>query len=277
MSRYVIRHVEAKYDLVDGSVYRVADLPKDAPEGTLYRAWQCDSRYYKMTNGEWVGQDTCPTEWRLLTGYQKLLKPHTDSEWRQNSTRKFKNEDGSDAWFLRHVEFANNGGAIRDDYISSHAWSDNCPFRGRGVPDDISPETREEMTYEGKLRGYDHTWCTLSEWDALYDAEQARILGMIKDAYQKQNNNVIQKKLDFIIHHMKDPMNADYTDLYKKPVDCEGNEIDEENDYYESPEYIIDEYKYNLYLIAAEMGHIAQIAEWNDVWEDNVRIIYYIE
>ena len=44
MGRYVIRHVEAKYDLVEGSVYRTEDLPKDAPDGVIYRAWQRESK-----------------------------------------------------------------------------------------------------------------------------------------------------------------------------------------------------------------------------------------
>ena len=290
MSRYVIRHVEAKYDLVEGSVYRTEDLPKDAPDGVIYRAWQCESKFYKKVNGEWVGQETCPTEWRLLSGYQPTRKSKdTDEEWRKNATKQFKDPStGLDVYFLQHTEFANNGGAIRDDYISSHGWGgERCPFRGRGVPDDISPETREEMTYETtwetdvpekRLRGYDHTWCTLSEWNALYDSEEMRILGLINDAHQKQSNNLVHKKLDFLIKHMKDPMTANIEELYQKQVDDEGNEIEEdENDYYESPEYIREEYMINLFLIAEEIGRIKQICDWNEVWDDAVRIIYYIE
>jgi hypothetical protein len=76
---------------------------------------------------------------------------------------------------------------------------------------------------------------------------------------------------------MKDPTSANIDELYQKPVDDEGNEIEEENDYYESPEYIREEYMVNLFLIAEEIGRISQICDWNEVWEDNVRIIYYIE
>ena len=77
---------------------------------------------------------------------------------------------------------------------------------------------------------------------------------------------------------MKDPISANIEELYQKPVDDEGNEIEEdENDYYESPEYIREEYMVNLFLIAEEIGRISQICDWNEVWEDNVRIIYYIE
>ncbi len=288
MSRYVIRHVEAKYELIEGTIYNVDKLPKDAPEGTTYKAWNCEFKYYKRVNGEWVGQNSCQTEWRLLSGYQKTRKPKDDDEeWKKNATEEYKTSDGLAVYFLKRSEFANNGGAIRDDYISSHALSEKCSFKGRGIPYDISPETYEEMMYdmsmfgeksEKRLRGYDHTWCTLSEWNELYDTEEERILNLIKEAYQKENNTLINKKLDYIINHMKDPFSGDPKDeIYKKPVDEDGNVIDDECDYYESPEYIIKEYMPNLYLIAEEIGRITQIAEWNGVWEDNLRIIYYIE
>jgi hypothetical protein len=132
------------------------------------------------------------------------------------------------------------------------------------------------MTEDGKLRGYKHTWATVSEWETFYDSEETRILGKIKDAYQKQMNKDIISRLDYIIDNMKSPLSMDKS---QRPgavveVDAEGNPYDDEN----SIEYIIEEDMPKLYLIAQEIGKTSLIAEQNGLYgTSDVRIVYYIE
>lgn len=267
MSRYLIRHVEAKYNIIDGTAYRPSDLPEDAKEGSIWRVYNMEHRFYRKTADGWQGQNSCPTEWRLLKGYVKLAKK--PDEDRMTGTETFSDiESGEHVIFEKNTEFSNNGGCIRDDYISTHGLSDRCPFKNRGIPEDISPETMEEMKYNGKIRGYDHTWCMLSEWESFYESETERILGYIEKANEDVFRKKTNEKLDFIINNMKNPQAADPTPLYKK---------DDEDAYYDSPEYIKDEYMPNLMLISEEIGKISLIAEWNGIYSDDVRIIYYIQ
>jgi hypothetical protein len=78
---------------------------------------------------------------------------------------------------------------------------------------------------------------------------------------------------------MKDPASMNIDEIYKKKVNEDGEEIDEEDDngYYDSPEYFIDDYMPNLYLIAEEIGRIALIAEYYDIYSwDDIRVIYHL-
>ena len=85
----------------------------------------------------------------------------------------------------------------------------------------------------------------------------------------------VNSKLDFIIDHMKDPMSAD-TDAFRKPSD----ECDDEytEDYYDSPQCIIDEEMPNLYSIGYEIGRLEQISSMYGFYgsSNDVRVIYYL-
>ena len=72
---------------------------------------------------------------------------------------------------------------------------------------------------------------------------------------------------------MKDPMSAD-TDAFRKPKDDE--RADE--DYYESPQFIIDEEMPNLYSIGYEIGRLEQISSMYGFYgsSNDVRVIYYL-
>lgn len=309
MSTYTIRHVEGRFQLTAGSVYKLEDLPKTAPEGTYYNTWQQEHPFAVFLNGKWEPRDTCPTEWRLLKTYNRLTKAPTN-EWAEKNTTTLKDEAGN-SWLMHaNDEFCNNGGSIRDEYISSHNWrlKDDVPFNGRGLPDDMSAETREAMMYEDddwqsradengnykkvmKKRGYDYTWVTLSEWSQMYDYEVERLKNLITDYVIRKNSTLINKKLDMILSHLKDPSKLDTEEvnklISKKRVLPE--EPDENADYDESDEEptewdfdqdFREEYEsltISLFQIAEEFGRIYQIADQHDVYEGDVRCIYYLE
>lgn len=274
MSQYLIRHIEARYERIDGQSWNEKDLPDDKQDGTIWRV-NSDKKYFKRVSGQWEPMDERAVErgWQLLKTYGIGVAGESYSEYRKVTAQI----DGREKTLIVNDEWANNGGAIRDDYISDQFSIVDCPLSGRGVPDDIGEETRKAMmTEDGKLRGYKHTWATVSEWETFYDSEETRILGKIKDAYQKQMNRDVISRLDFIIDNMKSPLSMDKSQRpgAVKEVDAEGNPYDDED----SIDYIIEEEMPKLYLIAQEIGKAALIADQNGLYgTSDVRIIYYIE
>lgn len=293
MSRYTIRHVEGRFSTEAGAVYELSELPdaSSVAEGTEYRIYNKEKPYVIAKNGQWDFCDKCPSEWRLLPLYSRCKsKPararykDKNGEWKyyekeNPNYREYQSEDGEKMIFHKMNYFCNNGGSIRDEYIST-SWGNDVFFAGRGFPDDMDEETRKSIYGEDgeTFYGYDKTWVLLSEWDALYDTEQEKILKKITEAYEKKHHDNINKKLDFIINNMKDPLYANYEELNKKDVDEDGNEYTDEYSYYDSPEYIIEEDMPKLYQIAEEIGKIASVADYYDIYSrDNIRVIYYIE
>ena len=124
--------------------------------------------------------------------------------------------------------------------------------------------------------GYSKTYVTLSEWYSFYEKEKARILGKIKDSYEKKFHNEINAKLDFLINNMKSPVEADANTFFSN---LNENDNDNDDDYYDSAECIIEENMINLYQIAEEIGKIEYVADMYELWgsSNDVRVIYYLE
>lgn len=297
MSVYTIRYIEGKFSNIAGTKNSIKDLPDDASEGAVYRVWNADFKYYKKTGSEWVGQDTCETYWKLLAPIKKLdrlperakyevLDPSTfepTGEYKYYEPENpnieiIKKDDGSELYLKKCPYFYNNGGAIRDEYIRNR-WNDNFPYKDRGFPDDMCDETRKSMTDDdGEFckYGYNKTYVTLSEWYSFYEKEKARILGKIKDSYEKKFHNEINAKLDFLINNMKSPVEADVNTFFSN---LNKNDNDNDDDYYDSAECIIEENMINLYQIAEEIGKIEYVADMYELWgcSNDVRVIYYLE
>ena len=341
MSTYVIRHIEVKYEGIDGIIYKPVNLPESAPEGTIYKIsspghdvymydeeketfgngvrkiWRpleelpkdklvrancltyeemCEKfkddvkvgdiftitrgshRYYKMIDGDWtpIKDNDVKRGWRLLKTYGEIHKSNVYALDSEKETRKRVVIDGKEKVLYEHDYWTNNGGAIRDDYLSDRWGIIDCPFRSRGIPQDISDETMKAMTdKDGKLSGYSHTWATLGEWYSFSNSEETRIMSEIRQAIQKETSKSIEKKLDFIIQNMKDPLKMNLTEIYPKNDNEDEEESDEE---YDNIDEIISDGMSKLYLIAQEIAKASLIADFADIYgEDSVRIIYYME
>lgn len=278
MSRYLIRHVEGRFECVKGSVNKKDDLPKDAAPGDTWKVWGVPSeqRYQTFNGVEWFGSSSCKSEWRLLTPMTykaRKPKPEYPGQSEDEFIDELQKQDGSPIWLKRHEEFCNNGGAMRDDYVGNGWGGNECFWRDRGFPEDMSEETKKACTYDGELRGYSKTWCTGSELYSLYETEEKRILSLIKDAYMKSTTSSMEKKIDFIIKNMKEPARADLSEIYKKK-----SEDEDDDEYYDSPEYLIEEYMPNLFLLAEELGKVNYIGDLYGIYSgEDLRIIYYIE
>ena len=137
MSQYLIRHIEARYERIDGQSWNEKDLPDDKQDGTIWRV-NSDKKYFKRVSGQWELMDDRVVErgWQLLKTYGIGVAGESYSEYKKVTAQI----DGREKTLLENDEWANNGGAIRDDYISDQFSIVDCPLSGRGVPDDISEE-----------------------------------------------------------------------------------------------------------------------------------------
>lgn len=286
--------------MIAGSVYDKSELPdiSSVLEGTVYKNYENNraSKYYKASNNEWIPYDgEVEYKWKALqplcevdykptrARYKEKQEDGTfvwkyyeaeDSEFR--NTKQWKSEDGIMKLFHKQNMYVDCGGVIRDDYISTYGLGPELEFKDRGFPVDMTEETRNVIYgSNGKFDGWDATWVTISEWSELYDKEEQKIINKLREAYERQLKTEINKKLDFIINHMKSPVSADIPAFYKSlepKVDEEGNEYE-----YDTPEYIKNEYMPALYMIASEIGKANLMKEFYGIYgEDNFRIIYFI-
>ena len=330
MSRYLIRHIEAKYEKIDGQVWNTDDLfsRDNVKDGDIFRVNSPDHKFYMSNNDKWEPVDELPAgseilgtcdsrralssqktsdgqyvrirlggekyvirngnEWepypsdKVYRGW-RLLKTYgtpTTGESCSESKKVVFDVNGEKKTFIENECWANNGGSIRDDYISDQWGFIDCPFRSRGIPDDISPETRESMTYDGRISGYSHTWATVSEWIALSNSEEERTLNFIKEHLAKSSSRRIEDKIDFIIDHMKDPSSIRKEDIPGyAPEDCQDDDSDDIDDETSEQEFKeeLSENMTKLFLIAEEIGKAELIADQNGVFSSDIRIIYYIE
>ena len=97
-------------------------------------------------NGRWepISEKEIERGWQLLKTYGNGVAGESYSEYRKVTAQI----DGRERTLLENDEWCNNGGAIRDDYISDQFSVVIVPFSGRGVPDDIGEDTRQAMMSE---------------------------------------------------------------------------------------------------------------------------------
>ena len=281
MARYTYRHIEVRKSCIDGWANKLTDdVLKYAKEGQTWCINGEEYRYYTLTDGQWIGKDKPESKWILCTPSIEVKRPALEKEqypehymnpWKGIRVLK---EDDNERYFKTVNFWANNGGAIRDEYLSDYSYYGSPSFAGKGLPNDASPELIEALKEDGELPNYHYTHITLEELEKLYNSEETRILGLLKESYTKMMNDDINRKLDYIISHMKDPMKVNPDDLNKKESDDE----DDDDGYYDSPDFIIDEYMPNLYLLAQEIAKANYIAEelYEVYGSDNVRITYYV-
>ena len=87
------------------------------------------------------------------------------------------------------------------DYLSTRGWG-NCPFTGRGIPEDVSEEIKEKLQSEDmKYCCYDISYCTLNELESYYDT--------LEKEYQSSLKNVLDET---VLRQLKYIFNKDITD-----------------------------------------------------------------
>ena len=276
MSQYTTRILEVRVSTSKGTSYkyenlveRYKDIAKEDDYFVLYENFKPQT--IKYVNGEFVRtNEKIPKVWKLVKFYSNY----------DVKNRIVSDSDGEHPIFASDgivngekvsssVEWCNNGGYIRDNYISTNGWESQS-FTGRGIPSDISEEAAKLMAPEkDDLFGCDYkhsrTWVTLSEWEELYNKKFEEFKRKISELYSSKNADSINKKLNIVLNRL-------------------GVETEEfKNEYYdegEQEEYIWEELFEELRAIDDEISRNVALAEQflDGVYVDydDVRILYYI-
>ena len=276
MSQYTTRILEVRVSTSKGTSYkyenlveRYKDIAKEGDYFVLYENFKPQT--IKYVNGEFVRtNEKIPKVWKLVKFYSNY----------DVKNRIVSDSDGEHPIFVSDgivngekvsssVEWCNNGGYIRDNYISTNGWESQS-FTGRGIPSDISEEAAKLMAPEkDELFGCDYkhsrTWVTLSEWEELYNKKFEEFKRKISELYSSKNADSINKKLNIVLNRL-------------------GVETEEfKNEYYdegEQEEYIWEELFEELRAIDDEISRNVALAEQflDGVYidYDDVRILYYI-
>ena len=276
MSQYTTRILEVRVSTSKGTSYkyenlveRYKDIAKEGDYFVIYENFKPQT--IKYVNGEFVRtNEKIPKVWKLVKFYSNY----------DVKNRIVSDSDGEHPIFVSDgivngekvsssVEWCNNGGYIRDNYISTNGWESQS-FTGRGIPSDISEEAAKLMAPEkDDLFGCDckhsRTWVTLSEWEELYNKKFEEFRRKISELYSSKNTDSINKKLNIVLNRL-------------------GVETKEfNNEYYdegEQKEYIWGELFEELRTIGDEISRNVALAEQflDGVYVDydDVRILYYI-
>ena len=276
MSQYTTRIIEVRVSTSKGTSYkyenlveRYKDTAKEGDYFVLYENFKPQT--IKYVNGEFVRtNEKIPKVWKLVKFYSdydvknKIILDSTGEHPMLVPDGVVNGEKVSSS-----VEWDNNGGYIRDNYISTNGW-DSQSFTGRGIPSDISEEAAKLMAPEKDiLFGCDckhsRTWVTLTEWEELYNKKLKEFKYEIFKFYSNKNADSINKKLNIVLNKLG----------------VETEEFENENyDEGEQEEYIWGELFEELTAIADEISRNVALAEqfldgvYGDY--DNVRILYYI-
>ena len=276
MSQYTTRIIEVRVSTSKGTSYkyenlveRYKDTAKEGDYFVLYENFKPQT--IKYVNGEFVRtNEKIPKVWKLVKFYSdydvknKIILDSTGEHPMLVPDGVVNGEKVSSS-----VEWDNNGGYIRDNYISTNGW-DSQSFTGRGIPSDISEEAAKLMAPEKDvLFGCDckhsRTWVTLAEWEELYNKKLEEFKRKVFELYSSKNAYSINKKLNIVLNKL-----GVETEEFKTEHYDEG----------EQEEYIWEELFEELRAIDDEISRNEALAEQflNYAYIDynDVRILYYI-
>ena len=276
MSQYTTRILEVRVSTSKGTSYkyenlveRYKDTAKEGDYFVLYENFKPQT--IKYVNGEFVRtNEKIPKVWKLVKFYsnydvKNIIVSDSDGEHPIFASDGVVNGEKVSS----SVEWCNNGGYIRDNYISTNGWESQS-FTGRGIPSDISEEAAKLMApekndlFECDCK-HSRTWVTLSEWEELYNKKFEEFKRKISELYSSKNADSINKKLNIVLNRLG----------------VETEEFENENyDEVEQEEYIWEELFEELRAIDDEISRNVALAEQflDGVYVDydDVRILYYI-
>ena len=276
MAQYTTRILEVRVSTSKGTSYKYENLVeryKDiAKEGDYFVLYENSKpQTIKYVNGEFIRtNEKIPKVWKLVkfySNYDVKNRIVSDSDGEHPLFEPDSVVNGEKV--SSSVEWDNNGGYIRDNYISTNGW-DSQPFTGRGIPSDISEEAAKLMAPEKDvLFGCDckhsRTWVTLAEWEELYNKKLEEFKRKVFELYSSKNAYSINKKLNIVLNKL-----GVETEEFKTEHYDEG----------EQEEYIWEELFEELRAIDDEISRNEALAEQflNYAYIDynDVRILYYI-
>ena len=248
MSTYTYRFYEVRIPIIDQYVQRIdkekcEDLVPDKPlyNGYTIRLWSDQEypfRIWDEDKKEWAKYKNCRKEWKLC----KWLIPYKKDEYKpQYTLLHFSDVKGSvfsEGDKLRECYFfCNNGGVVRDEFISDH-WFNNekWGFVKRGFPDDMTDDLKKAFKEDKDLTyTWGHTYVMLSEWENVLDKKIAEFRKRLEEKMDAEQNKTVEHILSIILKKLDEPD-------YKIPKDIKKNKEDENEPYYEDTvDYIWEE------------------------------------
>lgn len=276
MSTYTYRYVEVKKLMIDGVAWTHEELPPyvehigEVFEITGYHRPENVAKFYKATENGWEPQDSVESKWVPLKWYSAMPKSRMEMDENNYPASKkkhfsAKDSNGNAIYFKENLYWCNNGGYIRDEYISTRAWKAS-PISGKGLPEDVSQEVKEDI--ESEKYAYDITWVRQKEWELIYEEAVDDFRRKVEERFGKKEDNEIKRMLDTILNTIKD---SSYQPKKHKKED-------EEEFYEDTIDYLFEEEIYKLYQIREEIEKIEFIKEEFDtnLHTTSCRVIYYL-
>ena len=283
MSTYVTRVIEVKLPCIKGYVWNEESLDKIEKnmlnQDDIYKV-NSDREYpyrkyhiYNKNGGissYWEKLKTCDYKWHLVK-YWVLNNPHSHTD-------KFEivsNNDGEQEEVKRISEYYDNGGSIRDVYLSRW-YEDTYNIINRGIPEDCSEETRKELNLDDNYI-YDRTYVLLSELCSIYSREIDNFKNKIKTTIFNEQLKTIDKKVDKIYSKLNgDEIKTEVKSESESEVN-ESSDDTEEYDYEENIDTLFDETFIDIQTLNDEIVIIHRLVDeiYGYISSDNIRINYY--
>ena len=277
MSTYVTRVIEVKLPDIQGEVWKEEKLQDvkvfldhmvykvNSDHDFPYRVWIPDEDSDSKTEskvGHWEKSKECTWNWHLV-------KYWSDYNYGYHDKDKEPEFHLSDGLPLKEInEFCDNGGSIRDKYLSRW-YGDDYNVRERGLAPDMAKETRVVMHADEENYCWGYTYVLLSEWEAIYDKELEIFKNKIKDHFNRAEHKTINEKLDKI-----------YSKLTGEPIPEKTQEQIDEEEYdnqYDTLDYLFEEDFWEIQTLRAEIIKVYHIVEqlYGYIPDDRIRINYY--
>lgn len=280
MSTYVTRVIEVRLPEIDGYVWQEKDLDK-LDKKTLkpwsiykvnsdteypYRKWHVAHDIDGIPE-HWEKMKTCEYKWNLFKYWvPNNIHDKTDKPDFLDDKTELK----------RKTDFWNNGGSIRDIYLSQW-YSDKYNIAERGIPDDCSEETRKELDLDDKYI-YNRTNVLLSELCSIYNREIEEFKNKIKDNIFNKQLKTIDEKVDKIYSKLNGEDIPEDTSTNKENDDNISLEDDGEGyDYEVNIDTLFDEEFNDIQTLNDEITIIHHLVDetYGYISSENIRVNYY--
>ncbi len=290
MSTYTHRYYEVKTSVIDQYIDWnkkdepiVADKPLyDGYTIKLYYDNEMPYRIWSVKDNEWKKSKTCRKKWVLAKWFTNPAYGYSPNRYDveigkinpvPNDKHEYYREPLAEKGdkLIENICYCDNGGIIRDDFISSRGWNNNdSGFPDRGFPDDMSEELKKEFSKDMDYT-WGHTYVLLSEWDTQLKKKIAEFRKKVIEKTQSIEFDKINEKLDLLFKKVKDP-------YYEPPKKKKDEEEEEGVEYYEDTmDYIWEEDFWDMMSIHSEIMRAYCFTEefgWSP--EEDIRIVYYL-
>lgn len=281
MSTYVTRVIEVKLPDIKGYVWSEKDLDK-LDNKKLY-PWDIykvnsDTEYpYRKFHapkeidnipGFWEPIKSCNYSWHLL------------EYWVTNNIHGYKTDHpdylNGNIELKRIDDYCNNGGSIRDVYLSQW-YSDKYKITDRGVPNDCSDETKKVLELDNQYN-YNRTYVLLSELNSIYSREIESFKNKIKETIFNEQLKTIDEKVDKIYNKLNgENIPEDTSTNEDKSISLDVEDDENGYDYKVNIDTLFEDDFYDIQTLSDEITIINHLVDetYGYVSSENIRINYY--